>query len=577
MSVKEKAVLLANVGTSDIEIYLDGYGYIPVWERQQPNQARDYGELEPTTIQTWNNRVQLIIDHVCQELDVPIDQSRKFPKLPFKFIDLTQKLYQAYQNNPEAWTKRIFASRLVGIIQQVQEKFEIEKIILFISCQEPPFESDTVYLFDILEKWFKDKYNITLTAEYIPQNIQLNRDQDALFEYYYNIFQSLDLDANVVFSIKGGTPVMQTALRIQSNQASLERPILLVDTELYVNSILSGQPSPAFFTSYLKYTKIQKYQVVHQLLERWDFDGAMKILEDWKKYIEKITGQGINDNDIKKTQDLLQVLLKALDIGISYFNLDTSGNTRFKIKSKDNLNQLLEIQNSYDGVLNLYTQCRIYWELNQVASFLSRMGSFCEEVLHELIIQLDALKFFDKEFNENDWFLDRRKLTTPEDWQLWESFCDLQQENNNRNFLNHDFQNKPRYRLSNRFIKWEFVDTLIDFRNNNDDEIEAWNKITKSLEKLDYWVEQRNKLIHSAEGVSKNSMSQLLQKDKENQDNDAINACKRDEILGEMTKIISNMRTILNYPESEFIGLDQRYYIYSDIKDWITEKLKNRG
>lgn len=576
MNVKEKAILLANVGTSDIEIYLDGYGYIPVWERQQPNQARDFQELETKTIQTWNNRIQLITDQVCRELRVEIDDSRKSPKLPFQFIDLTQKLQEAYENKPDTWRSRIFASRLLGIIQQAKEKFELDKIILFVSKQNPLFESDTVYLFDILEKWFKDNYSITLKPEYIPKNIKLNSDQDVLFEYYYNVFQSLELDTTIILSVKGGTPVMQTALRTQSNLASLERPILLVDTELYINRVISGQPSPAFFTSYLKYTKIQKYQVVHQLLERWDFDGAMKILQDWKEYIKKLTDQGISDDDIKKTQDLLQVLVKALDIGIAYFNLDISGNYSFKIKPKDNLDKLLETKNSYDGVLNLYTQCRIYWEVNQVANFLSRMGSFCEEVLHKIIIQLNALKFFDKEYNENDWFLDKRKFKSQQDQKLWKSFCDLQNQNNNRSFTNHDFSSKPRYKLSNRFIKWEFVDTLIDFRGDYE-EIEAWGKITESLDKLDYWVGQRNKLIHSAEGVSKTNMSKLLQADKQNDNEDAINACKRDEILAEMTTIIFEMRKLLNFQESEFVGQEKKYYIYSDIKDWITEKLKKEG
>lgn len=572
MDSKEEVVLLANIGTSDIEINLEGYGYIPVWERLQPNQAGDYHKLDQRAIEIWDKRRHLIAEKLCKELDVELNDQNQFD-----FTDLTKKIEEAYKQYPEIWKERIYASRLVGLIQQVQEKFTIEKVILIVSCQNPLFSSDTIYLFKILEKWFKQKYDIPLTAEYIPDSIKLNRDQDALFEYYYKLLQSLDRNLTIILSLKGGTPIMQTALRTQSNLASVARPMLLIDTELFINNVLSGQPSPAYFTSYLKYTKIQKYQVINQLLELWDFNGAIKIFEDWKKYIDKLSNKGIFDKDIQNTKKLVDVLIKALEIGLSYFNLDSSGDFRHRIKRTDQLDNLVQIKQNYDCVLNLYTQCRIYWEINQVANFLSRMTSFYEEVLQELIRKLNSNNFL--EYKKNEWILDIRNINTDRERDFWNTFYEVAR-NNDPNFRYHNFKRNPKFKLANRFIKLFFVDSLIKQRNNAE-EIQSWEVITASLKKLDYWAKQRNKLIHSAEGVSKTNMVKIHNNDinnPEKKENDAVNySCKRDEILIEMTQIIYQMREVLNLPESSYIGLDKRYYIYSDVRDKITNKLETEG
>ncbi|MBL1208385.1 hypothetical protein [Geminocystis sp. GBBB08] len=570
---KDKAVLVANIGTSDLEIYLkdekQDYGYIPLWDRNQPNNAEDQHELTEQEIKNWNQRASLIKDILCRELDV---STREGKGLPFEFVELTQKIKEVYNQNKETWEKRIFASRLLGIVQEVQNSFALEKILIFVSKQNPIFESDTLHLFDILQKWFQDKYQIQLIPKYIDQDINLSRDQDALFEYYYKVFKSFSLDYTILLSLKGGTPAMQTALRTQSITISVERPIILVDTELYIKRVFSGQPSPAYFTSYCNYIKTQKYESVRQLLARWDFDGAMTILEDWKKYINNLIRQNIVDQDIKNNKSFLESIIKVLDITVGYFNLDSSGQSRFKIKPQDDLGVLNNIKHDYDCILNLYTQCRIYWEINQVANFLARMTSFCEEILHFLIKKLDGEKFFDKQQYPDDWYLDKRKFTNNSS-QLWQYFSQLERETS-RTFNNWNFDLKPKYKLSGRFSKWNFVSALIRYRNY-DEEKTSWGKITDSLNKLDYWIDQRNKLIHSAEGVSKANMSKLLENDREQQDENALNACKRDEILSKMTTITIEMRKILKLPETNYIALDQSYYIYSDVKEWIINKLRN--
>jgi len=77
-------------------------------------------------------------------------------------------------------------------------------------------------------------------------------------------------DEAILVSIKGGTPQMQTALRLQAVASTISKQ-LFIDPQLSVKNILHGQPSPCQLTAYWKYMRNQNYKTVETLLERWDF------------------------------------------------------------------------------------------------------------------------------------------------------------------------------------------------------------------------------------------------------------------------------------------------------------------
>jgi len=538
-------ILIANIGTSDLAVNVDEY-YFPVgFNRTEPNI--DYSGLTSDEDAAWKE-AKIFIEQVVG-VELGLDK--------FSFREFTHKLSEAYREDEEKWHALIRPGRIWGAIVEAMERFQVKTAYIFITNQ--PHESDSVYLFDILQQWFKRELGdkIELKPVLIPAGVPAI-DQDALLNEYYKFFLTLNKDEKILISTKGGTYQMQTALRVQAMSSDIDSQIF-IDPILSIKKILAGEPSTCKQISYWRYLRTQKYQTVKQLLSRWDFDGATEILNKWLLSLTDLLASGVED--ISDSKKVMESLIKTLDMAGCYFNLDSVGAGEI-ISSDSNLDSFREIQNEYDQLLNLYTQCRIYWELNQVANFLSRLGSFCEETLHRLIIKLGGLKYFDKRNHPNDWYLERGRVEPT----LWNYFAQRE----------YNIRNRPTYRLTNRFSKWNFVDALIQFRSHPQ-EIAHWRALSDSLNKLDYWIEKRNDLIHSAIGVSKQSMSVLLQNDRANGDGYALDACTRDQIIAEITNISCKTSELLKQPATPFVGVDAPYYIYSDIRKWVADKLMSDG
>jgi hypothetical protein len=553
-------ILIANIGNSDLSIKVDEY-YFPVgFDRNEPNI--DYSGLTPDDKVAWDERKTFIEQTVCHELGLD----------KFSFREFTKRLKIAYIQDNNKWHQRIRPGRIWGVIKEARDRFQIKNAYIFITNQPPGvgYDTDSIHLFELLQYWFNIEFtkDIKLHPIFITENISAI-NQDGLLHEYYKFFGSLDKNEQILISIKGGTYQMQTALRVQAMSSEIQNQIFL-DPILSIKDVLAGEPSRCQQISYWRYNRTQKYQIIKQLLERWDFDGSSQILKEWIETLEQLSKSGVTD--IADSKAAIESVVKSLDMAVCYFNLDSLGARRV-INSSEALGIFKQISVKYNKSLNLYTQCCIYWELNQVANFLSRLGSFCEENLHYLIIKLDGLKYFDKINYAHDWYLDKRKVE-PRLWQYFE-----QNENkNNSSWANWNFQHKPKYRLPGRFSKWNFVNALIQHRDKVKEKA-SWEKITTSLDNLDYWIEKRNNLIHSAEGISKENMSKILKEDKENCDNEQeFVACKPEEIIAEITIIINQTYKLLNLTESKFVNLDKtNYYIYSEVKNWVIDKLMTDG
>jgi hypothetical protein len=270
--------------------------------------------------------------------------------------------------------------------------------------------------------------------------------------------------------------------------------------------------------------RTQKYQTVKLLLEEnhWDFNGSIQILKDWQAVLKFfINNQVVENNDIANSNEAISRMIKTLDIGINSFNLDIASAQTFLEKNPQlKLSKILTNQvNNYDMVLNLYTQCRIYWNLNQVANFLSRMSSFYEAVLVKLAKNINFYSSFPLR--------------------------------------------------ENRFNKRIFVDNEIRLRSNTK-EIQNWKELLNLLISLDFWCEQRNDIIHHAKGVSKDRMEELY-KQKIKYDSDV---CSPELILSNMAKILNNdLEVVRNEYKHKYVGGSQPYYIYSEVKNWVIQTL----
>ena len=515
-------ILIANIGTSDLAVKVEEY-YIPVgFDRNEPNI--DYSDLTEDEKIMWEQqklRQEYVTEYLCPELNVKVDSNN--PKNPFSFLKLTEKLLDVYQQDEEKWHPRIRPGRISGVIKTAVEKFNVKDIYIFVTKQEPPHFGDSIYLFDILQKWFKKELDIQLIPEIIPADIPAV-DLDNLLDYYYGVFvKYISRDSELLISLKGGTPQMKTAISMQAFASSINKQIF-IDPVLSPAKILAGEPSECQLTSYWRYMRNQKYQDVKILLEeRWDFDGAIQLIKQWQNTL-KFLNSHLEDIKISQINHLIFQVFQALEIANYCLNLDwKTAKENILDKYSDQVSR--EITNKiqpYDLLLNLYTQCRIYYELNQMSNFLVGVSSFYEIVL-EKIAKSNRI--------------DKKK----------------------------EYPQK-----GGRYDKRDFIDKII----SKSDKSESWSDIIKYLKELDFWCSQRNQLIHHGKGISKELMKELYER-RSNADKDV---CPPNSILDVMTQILkTDFNLLRNQQYQKYVGRKADYYIYSAVREWAIARLMDEG
>lgn len=594
-------ILIANIGTSDLAVRLEqplkklpsdrlnevslsdrdleqDY-YLPIgFDRSEPNLEEEKAKLNSTERLVWDNRQCLIALCLCDLLRVEYHPS----KYTFLFRDLTNCLLKEYQKNHDYWHDRLRPGRIAGVIKTALTE-KVQKGYIFVTDQpkivdgkeNPGYNTDSIHLFELLQAWSKREYGdrIELLPVTIPPHVPAI-DMDGLLEEYYQFFNRLETE-DILVSVKGGTPQMMTALRVQAIASRFAKQIYL-EPRLSITNLLKGQSSECDRISYWRTQRTQKYQAVKQLLDdRWDFEGARVILQGWVDNLKNLEGDNITDiAQVTKSRDRLNIAIQALAMAVSYLNLDykyasvqayqglTLNNT---ILSPENWNPF-QLCRMYNIALNLYTRCRMFWKLERIADFLTGIGSFYEEVLHE-IIRLLGNQYLHTE--ENYWYIYRQDLPNPH-WNVM-----IQRMGN----LEHSFERwynqqngDEKYRLGNRIRKRSFVQALIDSQD--------CDRLVKAMEALDYWCDQRNALIHDSEGVSKERLEQVQRKDCNSQDQSvaqkACKSCLPKDILTQMSSIYKDYLIIVKQKldNPDYLNPNgSSYYIYSDVATWVKEIL----
>ncbi len=527
------AILIANIGTSDLAVKIEEY-YIPVgFDRNEPNiDYSDSTEDQKTMWEQQKLRQEYVTQLLCPELNVPVDSNN--PKIPFSFRELTEKLLNAYQQDEEKWHPRIRPGRISGVIKTAVEKFKVQDIYIFVTKQKDPHPQDSIYLFDILQKWFKKELNIQLIPEIIPADIPAV-DLDNLLDYYYGVFvKYISRDSELLISLKGGTPQMKTAISMQAFASSINKQIF-IDPVLSPAKILAGKPSDCLLTSYWRYMRNQKYQDVKILLEeRWDFDGAIQLIKQWQETL-KFLNSHLEDIKISQINHLISQVFRGLEIANYCLNLDWKTANEIVKNNSSQIPGRISNQvkdKNYNLLLNVYTQCRIYYydELNQMANFLVGVSSFYEQVLEIIAKNLGQKKYYPDK--------------------------------------------------GNRYEKRDFVDSI----GKNSKHYDSWSIIQESLNSLNFWCSKRNRLIHNGEGISIKLMEDLysqkellLQRANEYEREDIKNACAPKSILNVMTRILETDFQLLPNQYQKYVGRKADYYIYSAVREWAIAQLMNEG
>lgn len=568
-------ILIANIGTSDLAVKVDDY-YLPIqFDRSEPNI--DDSHLDENSQEYWDNREFWIAESVCKKLNIPYQEKQKGEKKSYvySFRDLTKALLAHYDD----WKNNIIPCRILGIINKAIKEFNVKNIYLFVTDQAKPHEKDTIYLFKILEKWLNDSnYNVTLHPKYIPSEIILNNESlDKLLDYYYSFFQELiytySSEEQLLISIKGGIQNMQTALKMQCISSPMQKQ-LFINPQLSISNLLKGSNSDCNLTSYWQYNKTQKYNTIKQLLNRWDFDGCIEIIKDWNQTLTFLIEQDvIKKSLIKEDRKNIQSVRNILNIGVSIFNLDINSSRSILDNNPDiftgnlvNLERYIS-KEGYSNLLNIYSQCCLYSGLGQTANMLSSMMSFYDVMLQTMIEKTGGQQYLNQQYK-----IDLHKFHKDIGNSLFENFKTVE-----------DGVDGKYYSIKfNRFSKRNYVDILVNHRHQNrriNTEFKSWNQIEYQLEdnkkvqgifgllkSLEYWAEIRNDIIHKGKGISPIRLEQINSER-------PYDACSYNEIIPIMKKIlISPLIALSNEYKQNFVEKD-RYYIYSDIKEWVINKL----
>ena len=659
-------LLIANIGTSDLTVKI-GDRFLPVgFDRTEPNENRE--ALTAEDEQIWNGRLNIVRANLCAELAVTVTQKRD--REIFSFRELSQKLWEAYQQEPDHWHHRLYLGRILGSIDRAIS-MGASKAHIFVTDQKPrSHEQDTVYLFYILQKWLEiERPNFTIEAEVIPETVTPN-DADALLNFYYfkfielttalsdrqldvknlkigqivkgevsgfqdygvfltlpnNIkglipiakvsqefmtpaklkqkyyigekiqgqitkikedgkleFSTRDLPSThevILVSIKGGTPQMVEALKLQAMSVASSQRLFLIDTKANIQRILSGQTSECQLTAHWRYVRSQKYETVKQLLGRWDFDGAIAILRDWQDYLDILIAERVIDfEDVKHNLEGLIPIIKALEIARAYFNLDIKtvdnilGEYPFANDANFKPEKILSDYKHFKQyrVLHMFTLSRVYWQLDQMFSFLSGVFSCCDVAIEHLIYKYCSPKEFGC-FSFDTSYLNLQQSKQQLGDRFWQMFVKL--EDNEWNPRRHELTGDQEYRLASRYNKRNFIEALIWARGSSQD-IAAWDSLKSNFLQLDFWGNKRNKFVHSASGISKDLMVSDYEAIKPDQQ---LRTCHPDRILEIMEEIChSGLLGIDRRLGDRFAsGADADYYIYSEIRDWVGQRLAQK-
>jgi len=128
------ATLIANIGTSDLTVKIQGFEYyIPVGfdrDRDEPNEVAEDLTEDEKVIWERNSREDFIANGLCKELGVEV---RGQGRNAYSFRELTEKLLAAYQREPDFWQERIRPGRIWGVIHTAIEEFSVKKINIFVT------------------------------------------------------------------------------------------------------------------------------------------------------------------------------------------------------------------------------------------------------------------------------------------------------------------------------------------------------------------------------------------------------------------------------------------------------------
>lgn len=561
------AILVANIGTSDIAVKVGDY-YLPIdFNRREPNLL----EPDPTAPegQAWRKRESLLSKVFEEELCLPPIDKAKHPRKKHPFREVCEALLGAYRKDPEAWHSRISISRIRGVIdsalaaESYLQSGEISMTAYLIVTDQPKTEksgypTDSIYAFEIIKEWLSRQDPSFISGGYSGLRVKASKihvsavDEDLLYEHYYKLFQTFDCNESVYLSIKGGTPQMQQALKVQALASNTKAQIFLSPKPL-VSKMLAGEPSECQRIAYWRYQQNQKYQTVQLLLERWDFEGATVLLEVWNRSLNSLVTDDLPALNAYRTR--VEQVVKGLQKAVAYLNLDSEA---VRTLMTDDC-RLESATSQFSKAEDLYAQCKIYAELKHISHFLTRLGTFYEETQHRLIEKLDGTQYLDAQNKGSVVSVEAVKTKSPELFKLLEKSMGKRDRPEDVQF----------WGLGDRGKRIKYIKALI--RHKYGMPSPGQPLLFRPWQQLDFWYVERNSIMHSASGVNETRLAKIYQE----RENSFQIACCYEDILPTMLSILTLLKKEDDSASDVSYEDKLNFGAYGCIRQWAIAALKS--
>ncbi len=405
-----------------------------------------------------------------------------------------------YEKTKEIYEKGGFddldAIILEPIISEVKKDYEIKKIYLFATEQDPINIQDTKYSGKIIKEILKKKFGFK--DEIFKERI-INRnpsDYDEVLKYYQDEINTIVLDKNinnVFFSITGGIPAQNTSLLLEvASNFGLKAQAIYVSR--YSGVVKKYKIGEIIYKNLLT-------QRVEELEKMCLYDAAANLSEQF---------------DLKKPNEIKWLRAKA---SRDLFDFDRSLSILNEIKDSfsepeknECLKEIADIEKVKDKkdmkalIKELYENMKRRWEQGAYADFIGRLFRFEEAVLRFIVEREYKIS---TDINEKG------------DFPIFVTFIKDEKNAGLKNFLARAKINIENPQPNRKTLY--YILRYIITQHNGDSELENVGFVLGKIENLG---EIRNKsiLAHGFDGVSKEKI---------------VEKYKSDELMKDIEKIVN--------------------------------------
>lgn len=323
----------------------------------------------------WNRNIRYLDEFIEKSYDKQQWRDKN------NFYDLTKMIYQDIDNEKN--------NLKIEILDIILEKFNIDKIYLFVTNQNDPFHQDTYYAWKIIEYVLKDKYKVeVIEQKKDPRNrVEAFKFFEDFFEKESNLLNKSDL----IVSWSWWVPAMKEALNFYSVIKNTKNSTI-IDLDEKTKEIFSSNIQNEYLKNFDK-------KILIKMIENYDYSWAYIFLKNSKI------------NNIQLENNLLYINNRY------NFNFDKANNLLNNFSSKI-VNKKIKLNNDFiskDVLFELFDNLEISYEKWEYSAMLWKVYSLYENLIkffyediynisinNHVELKKNLIEFSKNEYNNNE-------------------------------------------------------------------------------------------------------------------------------------------------------------------------------